>query len=59
MFSLLKRDFLIWLPSGTDSELQDTQSIYNFDVTLKIEFQIGSIRFPYIAIWLETVLEQG
>ena len=39
MFSLLKRGFLIWLPSGTDTELQVTQSIYHFDVTLKIAFQ--------------------
>ena len=39
MFILLKRGFLIWLPSGTDSELQVTQSIYHFDVTLKIAFQ--------------------
>ena len=42
MFTLLKQGFLILLPSGTDSELQVTQSIYHFHVTLKIAFQIRS-----------------
>ena len=42
MFLLLKRGFLIWLSSGTDSEMQVTQSIYHFHVIVKIAFQIRS-----------------
>ena len=54
MFILLKRGFLIWLPSGTDSELQVTQSIYHFHVTLKIAFQIRSYQMSVYGclIWV-------
>ena len=52
MYSLLKRGFFIWLPSGTDSEMQVTRSICHFDGTLKIAFQNRSYQmsvYGYLA----------